>query len=130
MRRWIVAGIVVTALAAFFVHRARTRAEAEARYQATLGDYRSNLKLGMSRTEVEHQLDARGVKFNQVGVGGRSSTSDLIKIAEENAPSLFCDERNVYVALEFMPLKPRDELTAHATDALSEIRISRIDTCL
>jgi hypothetical protein len=130
-RHWIVAGIVVIAmLAALFVYRARSRAEVEAKYQVILSDYHSYLKLGMSRSEVEKQLDARGVRFSQVGIGGRPATSDLIKISEENAPSIFCGERNIYVALEFTPLTARQELTAYPSDALSEVRISRVDTCL
>jgi hypothetical protein len=126
----------IVAVFAFIRHQLNRRKEQqrEARYQSTVRVYHTALKPGMNRREVEAYLKAQNATFRHMCCVERKDFStgvydDLAKIDQLEAP-WFCNENNVYVALEFTG-KPRHVPDAEPEDTLREVTIYRwLEGCL
>jgi hypothetical protein len=139
----IVLAAAMVAISLWFAHHVRNRrraAQREARYQTVLAQYSLELKRGMTREEVERNLQTSGTRFKQmccvanfrgeyVGLHG-AGWDDLVKIAEENAPFI-CSENNVYIAFEFNPKSPSELSDTNGSDILKRVSIfHQLEGCL
>ena len=81
--------------------RKKAQKKREAAYASSLHFYTEELKIGMTRKEVEEYLRAKNTTFMRMCCvdfsGSRASLDDLTRIGQEDAP-WFCSENNVYVA--------------------------------
>jgi hypothetical protein len=139
----IVLAATIVAISLWFAHHVRDRrraAQREARYQTVLAQYSLELKRGMTREEVERNLQTNGTRFKQMCCVGnfrgefvsisRAGWDDLVKIAEENAP-LICSENNVYIAFEFNPKSPGELSDTNGSDILKRVSIfHQLEGCL
>lgn len=83
---------------------------------------RRDLRLGMSKADVQNYLHSRDVSCHTVHYAGNDGDTCQIKIAEEPAgvfEGLVCERWTVYLALEFTN-----------SDKLRDIHIRKIGTCL
>jgi len=107
----------------------------EVGYESSLRSYTQELKLGMTRKEVEGYFRAKNTKFMRmccVDFGGsRASLDDLTRIGQEDAP-WFCSESNVYIAFQFSEYARHDGMpSANDLDTLKTVSIYRwLEGCL
>jgi len=56
---------------------------------------------------------------------------DLVKIGEEKAPWMICDEHNVYVAFEFNPKAKGELADTNGSDILKRVSVfHQLERCL
>src|SRR5580698_3244872 len=111
-RHWgllIVIGMLVT-VCSFGIKAVidkRSEEKRQVEYQSTLKEYSNSLRPGMTRHEAESWLRLNNHRFGQRCCVGesRSAYVDLVKIGSEKAP-WFCNQKNVYVALDFETAEP------------------------
>ena len=108
----------VVLISAFLVRSKANQARREASYREAVTSFQRDLHVGTDRAAVQLYLRSRKVDYHAVRYGGNDSDTYEIKIGEGPSYSLFCEDWEVYVALEF------------ATDKLREIHVRRIGTCL
>ena len=118
-------------------HRA---AEREIYYQTALAKFTKEIAPGMTRVQVERQLQTSGTRFRQmccvanfrnqyVSIIG-AGWDDLVKIGSENVP-WFCSENNVYIALEFNPKLKGELADTNGSDILKKISVfHQLEGCL
>ena len=134
MKRWrVIFVVVLAALVVGGIYRAaqqKAQQQREATYQQKLRSYADALRKGMSRRDVELYLRSRSILYSQIGTGDQKAATLITKIGEEAAP-WYCSERNIYVAMEFTPVRQHDPWDGDDSDILSDVRISRWDqSCL
>ena len=102
-------------------------------YDKILREYSSLLKPGMSRAEVERYLKGRNLAYVQRCCirAPRQVWADLVKIGTEKAP-WFCNNSNVYVAMEFSNTEPHDApVGGWDTDRLESVTLyPQLEQCL
>lgn len=131
-RLLIVAAImVIAAVAARYGWKRELQQKREAGYQATVRAYSKDLRLGLTRTEVERYLGARHIGFFQMCcILGRSAYADLVKIGQEDAP-WYCRENDVFIALQFTATEVHAASEAYGSDVLTGVTIHhQLETCL
>ena len=104
----------------------------EAAYQKTLQVYTEALKPGMTRTDVEDYLRAKGASFHQMCCSLEwSAFADLVKIGQEKHP-WYCSEHNVYIAFLFTAIEAHDVVVRiNDSDVLKQITIfHQLEGCL
>jgi hypothetical protein len=138
--------IVAIFFATGFRHlrKVEARRNREATYQSALRAYSRDLKLGLTRREVEGYLRARNTSFRQVGGGEAGGDfADLVQVGREDPP-WFCSESYVYVAIEFAAVErhdpdlllrrsndPKRSFDAYDSEILTKVGMYRPDTgCL
>ena len=96
-------------------------------YQSTLDSYRSVLKTGMTRAQVEDYLRAKGAKFDHICcLESDAPYADITKIGYETGP-WYCDGYEVNVAFQFHGAPVAQD----AQDTLERVSIfSQPDNCL
>ncbi len=83
-----------------------------------MASFQHNLPVGMPRGAVQNYLDSHNVQYTRVRFGGDESDRFQILVGKEPG-SFVCEEREVYVALQFS----RD-------DRLKMVDIHRMGACL
>jgi hypothetical protein len=131
--------LFVIALVAFIFHREKERqaqVKREITYQATLRSYQEFLKPGMTRKEIEEQLQERNMPFRQMCCADlkelttRRSWDDLMKIAQEDPP-FACGEKNVYVAVQFADHDPSESGKSNDLDIVKAVTLHhQLEQCL
>jgi hypothetical protein len=109
----------VVLISAFLVRSKVDQARREASYRIAVASFQRDLHIGTDRADVQQYLHSRKVDYHVVRYGGNDADTYEIKIGEEPANSLVCEDWDVYVALEFT-----------ASDKLREIHVRKIGTCL
>ncbi len=119
-----------------YEHEKRAQRQREATYERALHSYSDVLKPGTNRKEVEDYLHERDIGFRHMCCVDRRTYSlgiydDLIKIGQEDAP-WFCNEKNVYIALQFTGQSRADPTPeAVPSDTLKTITIYHwLEGCL
>jgi hypothetical protein len=126
-RKWRVVALIAIALVIglgiknFLDGRAKRRRQAQ--YAAVLTRYSTALSPGMSRSEAEQYLKAKGDVFGQICciAGPQRAWADRVKIGEVPAP-WYCNKYNIYVGLEFK----RTEMSEAFTDARGSDRLEKV----
>ncbi|MGA8437605.1 MAG: hypothetical protein WB762_35135 [Candidatus Sulfotelmatobacter sp.] len=95
-----------------------THARREASYRVAMMPFERDLRVGMSRPDVQSYLDSRRIEYNRARFGGKDADTFEIKIGEE-PDNLICEHWTVYVAIEFS-----------LSDKLRDIHIRKEGTCL
>lgn len=132
MKLWLVVGwgiVIVLALADIrsFVRAKEREQQRQAIYRAKVSVYRSILKTGLPREQVEDYLRKTGAPFERsccvAGV-----FSDRTKIGHE-APGWVCRNWDVYVEFKFRS-ETVNAGTAAAKDTLTQIDLLQNGSCL
>lgn len=129
MKRWplVLFAVLIIAVswAACDQMKTKDQKKREAAYQLTLNSYSRDLRLGLSRKEVEEYLRQNAVIFTQMCcVEERSAFADLVKIGEEPHPR-YCSEYYVHIAFEFRAAESHHPFKAVDSDVLKKIGIFR-----
>ena len=123
MKKWIELVVVLVTLASSWILYSRSmQAGREASYETKMLPFRRDLRLGMSKVDVQNYLHSRDVSCPTVHYGGRDGDTCEIEIGEEPAGLLegfVCEPWTVYLALELT-----------GADKLRDIHIRKIGTCL
>jgi hypothetical protein len=112
--------VIITVLivgSGWFAYSKVAEVRRESTYREALIPFQHDLRVGMSRADVERYLKNRNIDYHAVSYGTDADTYE-IKIGEDPGGP-FCKSWNVYVALEF-----------NAAYNLQEIHIRKIGTCL
>ena len=109
----------VVLISAFLVRSKANQVRRETSYRTAVSSFQRDLHMGMDRADVQKYLDSRRADYHSVRYGGSDAETYEIKIGEEPANSLVCEDWDVYIALEFT-----------AADKLREIHVRKIGTCL
>jgi hypothetical protein len=111
---------------AMHMRNVRLMRERAIHYQQELRSYTEEISLGATRKQVEDELQARRVQYEQWS-GSDDQTnaySDLVKIGTEPAP-WYCTYNNVYIKFAFDSADPNLNKTSNAdSDILRTIRIT------
>jgi hypothetical protein len=105
--------------------------------EQNLGTYSGALKPGMTRLEVEKYLHSQSLTFRQMCCVNSKAFSagvwdDLVKIGKEDAP-WFCNENNVYIALDFTGQRPQGHTgwDSQSADTLTTVTVYHwLEGCL
>jgi hypothetical protein len=129
MKRLLLAVLAVPMIAVLWPAcghvKSQDRQQREATYESVLNSYSRDLRLGLSRKEVEEYLRRKAITFTQMCcVEERSAFADLVKIGEEPHP-WYCSENFINIAFEFRATEPHHPFIADDTDVLKTIRIFR-----
>jgi hypothetical protein len=125
MLRWIGFGIIaVIIVVAVNLISSNERKESERQYQATLAEYRSALKPGTTRTEVESYLQKQNTSFERLPAPASSDRAEL----GEMPRNLFCQPWKVYVDFEFKSSDPA-ATAARDSDVLAGVDLHREGVC-
>jgi hypothetical protein len=139
----ILAAVAIVAISLWIhqhVRDQRASAERESGYQTLLAQNATKFKPGMTRDQVERQLQTDGKRFRQMCCAAlyrgqkvtfdREGFDDLVKIAEESVP-WFCRENNVYIAFEFYPKSLGERSGTNGTDILKRTSVShQLEGCM
>lgn len=109
----------IVLISAFLIRSKSNQAHREASYRTAVAPFQRDLHIGTNRADVQQYLRSRKVDYYAVRHGGNDADTYEIKIGEEPSHNLFCEDFDVYVALEFT-----------AADKLRVIHIRKIGTCL
>ena len=115
------AAAVALLVSAWLIYSKAAQIRREAHYRAAIAPFQRDLHAGMTRAEVEKYLDSRSVKYYVVSFDQGTESNETTyetKIGEEPG-NLACEPWQVYMALEF-----------NSSNALSEVHIRKIGTCL
>ena len=124
MLRWLgFAVLIVLIIVAVNLISSSERRTSEQQYQATLVEYRSALKPGTSRAEVENYLQKQNVSFER---NGAQADSDRAKLGEMPR-NLFCQPWKVYLDFQFKSAEPAG--TFQDNDLLTGIDLHREGVC-
>ena len=132
MKPWLVVGwgvVIVLALVNIqsFVRAKQKEQQRQASYRAKVDAYRSILKPGISREQVEAYLRQTGAPYQrtccEAGV-----FSDLARIGHE-APGWVCRSWDVYVEFSFASTDEK-EAAAAPEDTLKQISMAQNGSCL
>jgi hypothetical protein len=132
MKPWLVVGwgiVIVLALANIqsFMRAKQMEQERQRSYRAKVDVYRSILKIGISREQVEAYLRQTGAPYQrsccEAGV-----FSDRTRVGHE-APGWICRNWDVYVQFQFAG-EDRNEGAPAGTDALTQIDLFQNGSCL
>ncbi|HEY2470581.1 MAG TPA: hypothetical protein VGI45_22495 [Terracidiphilus sp.] len=127
MRQWVGIGLlVVIAIAIFNIVSFIRRKDDDKRYLSTLMAYRSVLKPGTSRAEVEDYLRQKGMPYAR-SCCEPDVFSDRSKIGEL-PPHFTCRNWNVYLDFQFQGSNHAD--VARGTDQLTKIDLYENGQCL
>lgn len=121
----IIAAVVLAVLAAWLIYSkrsARAQIKRDAVYQAQLAQYKRDLRLGMSRSEVEAYLRARKIPYNEI-----NGDYDA-KVGEDPSNSIFCEKWDVYIQMNFVQALRQTE--SSPSDKLESIFIQRAGICI
>jgi hypothetical protein len=135
MKRWqrillLGVSVAVVVVVSVSLHSARARQAAKARevyYEFVLFTYSQDFKLGMSRANVEHVLQARKTAFTELCCIDATTYTDLVKIGDEAVP-WYCSENTVYVSFQFTAVEPQPAsvpYASHPSDVLKGLTIFR-----
>lgn len=102
----------------------------EAAHQAMLAPYQNDLRIGITRAEVDRYLALKNVTHS-TRRGERPSDGACYEVSaiEEPGDGLACDRWSVFVALEFTSSGGSREV-AQPSDVLRQISIKGIGHCL
>lgn len=109
----------VVLISAFLVTSKVNQSLRETSYRAAVATLQRDLHVGMDKVEVQKYLHSQKVQYHSVRYGGSDADTYEIKIGEDPSYCLFCEDWDVYIALEFT-----------AIDKLREIHVRKIGTCL
>jgi len=84
--------------------------------------FKRDLRLGMSRSEVGTYLAARQIAYNEI------DWNYDVGVGQDPGGSIFCEKWNVYIEMHF--ILPRAQPGSSSADRLDDIHIRRIGTCL
>ena len=132
MKPWLVVGwgiVIVLALVNIhsFVRAKQKEQQRQASYRAKVDVYRSILKPGISREEVEAYLRQTGAPY-QRSCCEPGVFSDLARIGHE-APGWVCRSWDVYVEFSFAGTYG-NKAAAAPEDSLTQISLAQNGSCL
>ena len=128
MRQWLaLAWFLVVILAIVAVVSFVRRKQNDQHYRTTLAQYRSALKAGTTRAQVENYLREQGMPFERTcckpGI-----FSDRTRVGKR-APKFFCSDDGIYVEFTFDNGSPPAEV-ASGSDVLKKISLAEHGFCL
>ena len=127
MLRWLGFGIlVVLVVIGVSLVSSSEKKDGEKRFQATLADYRSAVKPGASRAEVEGYLQKQNMSFERACCGPQA-VSDRAHLGELPR-NLFCQPWKVYLDFQFKSSENPANV-AHDSDVLTGIDLRREGVC-
>jgi hypothetical protein len=109
----------VVLISAFVVISKINQSRRETSYRAAMATFQRDLHVGMDKVDVQKYLHSQKVEYHSVRYSGSDADTYQIKIGEDPSHGLFCEDWDVYIALEFT-----------AADKLREIHVRKIGTCL
>ncbi len=127
--------VVVVASSAYLIHaRIESKAEKtrETYYESKLREYTEQFKTGLARRQIEAQLMARRIPFQQICClhAHGSVLTDLVKIGQEKGP-WYCSGILINIAFDFHAMEAHGPLKPDDTDVLDQVSIFREpDGCL
>lgn len=127
MRMWLGLGVlVVLVVVAVSAVQRSERKDAEVRFQSTLSSYRSALKSGTSREQVENYLHQQNTAFTRscCEPGIFSDRTDL----GDEPRNLFCQPWKVSAEFQFKNAEPPAD-AAKGSDFLTNIDLHREGVC-
>lgn len=128
MRQWLGIGFLIVIIIAIANVNSFVRKKREDRhFLTTLLTYRSALKAGASRAEVEDYLRQQGMPYER-SCCERGLFSDRSKIGEM-PPRWTCRNWNVYLDFQFQKTDPEADV-AKGTDRLTRIELYEDGQCL
>jgi len=127
MIRWLgFAVLVVIIFVAVSLLSSSEKSESERRFQATLADYRSAVKPGTSRAQVESYLQKQNMPFEQACCE-QQAVSDRAKLGEQPR-NVFCQPWKVALDFQFKSSESPSNV-AHDSDILTGIDLHRDGVC-
>jgi len=84
--------------------------------------FERDLRLGMSRTDVETYLRTQKISYDEINWNYDE------KVGEDPSGSIFCEKWDVYIEMRF--IRPQGQFRASPADNLDNIFIQKIGTCL
>jgi hypothetical protein len=127
MRTWLGLGVLVVLVIVLVSAVQRSeRKDAEVRFQNTLASYRSALKSGTSREQVENYLHQQNTAFTRscCEPGVFSDRTDL----GDEPRNLFCQPWKVSAEFQFKNAEPPAD-AAKGSDLLTNIDLHREGVC-
>jgi hypothetical protein len=123
--------VVVASVVVRHVWEQRMQRKREVAYQMALLSYSTIFRPGMTRKNVEQQLRVKGTAFQEMCcIDERSAYAGLLRIGKEKVP-WFCNEQNIYIALQFVAVERHEPWRAYDSDALKRTTSFRwLDGCL
>lgn len=128
MRQWLAVGWFVVFILAIVAVVSFVRGKRnDAQYQATLLQYRSALKPGATRAEVEDFLRRQRLPFERTCCEA-TEFFDRTKIGTRSH-KFFCSDQNIYLEFKF-DNGPQKAQVASGSDALTKIDLVEQGLCL
>jgi len=127
----VVSFITAGAWLAYHLHTQRLRAEQaqrDAGYRAVLAQYQHDLHAGMTRAVVTAYLESHNIPYGDAFINGSGNAwSDEVRIGTDPSHMIYCDNWEVYVALDFNSPTSKVTIPEHEkgdpSDVLKDIRI-------
>ena len=127
MRMWLGLGVLVVLIVVLVSAVQRSeRKDAEVRFQSTLGSYRSALKTGSTREQVENYLRQQNTAFTR-SCCEPAVFSDRTDLGDEPR-NLFCQPWKVSAEFQFKNAEPPAD-AAKGSDLLTNIDLHREGVC-
>lgn len=118
--------LIACVIAAWIFMRHRTdkaqRAQREQVYEARVAYYSKLLPPGMAREAVDDYLRNHGILYRSRTIG--SLTDDLIGIAREPSPVMYCSWLDVSVQIEYIPTSDKSS-EPQPDDRIRDVKLDR-----
>jgi hypothetical protein len=128
---WIVLSVLLAVFISWYVRSGIVQSRRDATYRQALTRFQRDLRLGMTRADVETYLKSRQVVYSRSYEGGSGAWSFIKKIGEEPSASIVCASWSVFITFDFLSSENKrlgaDPLP---TDTLKRIRIEKVGDCL